>query len=203
MPRKRLVPLTPEEKKARQHAYHLKYYADAEYRAAAIARAKGWSEANPEKRLQIQHDYHESHKQEESAYHKERRIKNPEHVRALARAAQQRHVDKDPDVHQNYVNNWRNGNRAKMASYARKRRASKENAPKNDLTNEQWAMILDHYGHRCVYCGRKMQRLSQDHILPLSRGGSHTLSNVVPACRKCNSKKHAGPPLVPVQPLLL
>lgn len=203
MPPKRLVPLTKEEKKARQHAYHLKYYASPEYRAKQIANANTWGKNNPSKRLKIQNTYHETHKEQESDYHKDRRLKEPEKVRAIGRAAQQRLVDKDPDAHQDYVNNWRNGNRAKMAAYARNRRESIENAPINDLTPEQWAMIVNHYGHRCVYCGRKMKRLSQDHIIPLSQGGSHTLSNVVPACRSCNSKKHAGPPLVPVQPLLL
>jgi 5-methylcytosine-specific restriction endonuclease McrA len=29
-----------------------------------------------------------------------------------------------------------------------------------------------------------------DHKLPLSRGGSNTIDNVVPACRPCNQKKH-------------
>jgi 5-methylcytosine-specific restriction endonuclease McrA len=29
------------------------------------------------------------------------------------------------------------------------------------------------------------------------------LNNVVPACQSCNSKKHDGLPLRPVQPLLL
>ncbi|MDB4875733.1 MAG: hypothetical protein JWM41_2179 [Gemmatimonadetes bacterium] len=28
-----------------------------------------------------------------------------------------------------------------------------------------------------------------DHVIPISRGGSHTRENVVPACRSCNSKK--------------
>ena len=28
-----------------------------------------------------------------------------------------------------------------------------------------------------------------DHALPLSRGGAHTATNVVPACTACNSRK--------------
>ncbi len=30
-----------------------------------------------------------------------------------------------------------------------------------------------------------------DHILPLSRGGSHSIDNVVPACHTCNRSKAA------------
>lgn len=84
-----------------------------------------------------------------------------------------------------------------------RRRARKRVAPLNDLTAVQWRAIKEHSKHRCVYCHRKLKRLTMDHILPLSKGGAHTLSNIVPACRSCNSKKHTGAPLKPVQPLLL
>jgi 5-methylcytosine-specific restriction endonuclease McrA len=83
-----------------------------------------------------------------------------------------------------------------------RRRARKAGSPRNDLTMAQWRAIKAHYGHRCVYCGQPSQRVTQDHITPLSKGGAHTVSNVVPACQSCNSRKHVGPPLCPVQPLL-
>lgn len=85
----------------------------------------------------------------------------------------------------------------------RVRRARKLNAPIVDLTASQWRGIKALYGHCCVYCGVAGKRLTQDHIVPLSRGGSHTLANVVPACRSCNSRKSANPPSKPVQPALL
>ena len=108
---------------------------------------------------------------------------------------------------------WRAANKEHLTAYGKahraeinaktaRRRASKLQAPINDLTVAQWHEIKDAYEHRCVYCHRKMQRLTQDHIIPLVKGGSHTASNVVPACGSCNSKKKDGPPLVPVQPLL-
>ena len=42
-----------------------------------------------------------------------------------------------------------------------------------------------------------------DHLTPLSKGGSHTVSNIVPACRPCNSRKGVKEVLRPVQPLLI
>ena len=40
---------------------------------------------------------------------------------------------------------------------------------------------------RCQYCGSAAENL--DHVIPKSKGGSHTWENVVAACRRCNSRK--------------
>lgn len=62
--------------------------------------------------------------------------------------------------------------------------------------------------HTCQYCGGKAENI--DHIIPRSKGGTHTWENVVAACRRCNGRKEnrlpheAGlkllrPPFVPHQ----
>jgi 5-methylcytosine-specific restriction endonuclease McrA len=84
-----------------------------------------------------------------------------------------------------------------------RRRAQKAGALLNDLTNAQWREIQAAYGYRCAYCGAKPKKLEQEHIQPLSKGGNHTVANVVPACAACNRRKGAGEPLVPIQPLFL
>ncbi|MGH2534073.1 MAG: HNH endonuclease [Thermomicrobiales bacterium] len=43
--------------------------------------------------------------------------------------------------------------------------------------------------HRCAYCGVD-GKLTMDHGVSLSKGGRHTISNIVPACQSCNSRKH-------------
>lgn len=51
----------------------------------------------------------------------------------------------------------------------------------------------DHY--RCQYCGRvsavlkPRESLTRDHVIPLSRGGENTWTNVVTACSACNTRK--------------
>ena|SRR5215471_1206220 len=83
------------------------------------------------------------------------------------------------------------------------RRAHKQGAPKNDFTSAQWRLLQIAFDHRCAYCGKRAKgHLTQDHITPLSQGGSHTLHNIVPACRPCNGSKYTGPPPMQVQPLL-
>lgn len=72
------------------------------------------------------------------------------------------------------------------------------------LTTTQWKAIVAAYKGRCAYCGVKSEKLTQDHVTPLSRGGHHIAENVVPACLPCNQHKHAGPPpLIPALRLLL
>ena len=50
-------------------------------------------------------------------------------------------------------------------------------------------------GYRCQYCGRHRaamrgrEFLTRDHVLPMSRGGENTWSNVVTACSSCNNRK--------------
>lgn len=85
-----------------------------------------------------------------------------------------------------------------------RRRARLARADVNDFTAQQWDMLQRAFKHRCAYCDRRYKgRLTQDHVVPISKGGAHTASNIVPACRSCNSRKRTGPPLRPVQPLLL
>jgi len=45
--------------------------------------------------------------------------------------------------------------------------------------------------NRCQYCGRVFAQrdLNLDHVVPLSRGGRSTWTNVVTACVPCNSRK--------------
>ena len=49
---------------------------------------------------------------------------------------------------------------------------------------------------RCTYCGASGNEveLEVDHIIARSKGGSHHISNLTTACRKCNQKKSDGEP---------
>jgi 5-methylcytosine-specific restriction endonuclease McrA len=58
----------------------------------------------------------------------------------------------------------------------------------HDLTDEQWVALKAAWG-ACAYCGAVDRPLQRDCVLPLSRGGRYTLSNIVPACDLCNASK--------------
>jgi hypothetical protein len=77
--------------------------------------------------------------------------------------------------------------RATSARGDHKKRLRKRLVP-NTLTAEEWAQIKKQFKYRCIYCGEK-KPLTHEHIVPLSRGGSFTKENILPACKNCNSKR--------------
>ncbi|MBI2901820.1 MAG: HNH endonuclease [Planctomycetes bacterium] len=65
-----------------------------------------------------------------------------------------------------------------------------EKVPRNDVKyNRRNVLVRD--DHHCQYCGRRfpVSRLSIDHVVPKSRGGGSTWTNVVTACNDCNTRK--------------
>jgi len=58
--------------------------------------------------------------------------------------------------------------------------------------------------HVCGYCGGHFPELelTVEHILPVSRGGRHEWTNVVTACRSCNTRKGSRRPEEARMPLL-
>lgn len=63
-----------------------------------------------------------------------------------------------------------------------------------NFSHQEWKEALIFFGGECAYCGctpRKGQRLTRDHLEPISLGGRTIQSNIVPACASCNSSKGA------------
>jgi 5-methylcytosine-specific restriction endonuclease McrA len=57
------------------------------------------------------------------------------------------------------------------------------------LTAAEWTDIRERHKYRCHWCKKKFKRLTQDHVIPLSKGGLHVKENVVPSCLSCNSAR--------------
>lgn len=62
------------------------------------------------------------------------------------------------------------------------------------LTIAMWEALLSICDHSCPRCQRPFTAVLQpqvDHIVPQSKGGQHTLTNVQPLCPNCNAEKNA------------
>lgn len=54
----------------------------------------------------------------------------------------------------------------------------------------------------CSYCLRRVEKLTLDHVIPIVRGGAHSVENVVAACWPCNATKGSRGPLFMVRTAL-
>ena len=137
------------------------------------------------------------------AYRKERYAKNKGRIlaylrkynrknRARINARQRAYYEGHKGEHRERNRQWRRKNPEKLKANIKKRRALKAGAVEAKLTAAQWRAIQEAFDYRCAYCGCRPKKLTQDHVVPLCKGGSHTVDNVVPACGRCNCKKWAN-----------
>ena len=144
---------------------------------------------DPEERRTYQRDYikrtAERHRIHSKAAMARWRTKNPDERLARDRAYKQRHLEQVRAGHKR----WREKYPEKRRTLWLRRRAREFGAPGN-FTSDEWTQLLVEYRHRCAYCGCGGP-LQADHRVALSRGGSHDIANILPACGLCNQRKGA------------
>jgi len=72
--------------------------------------------------------------------------------------------------------------------WQRERRRLEGRQPMSAATR---AFILERDGYQCTYCAATEGPMEVDHVVPVSRGGSDEMENLVCACRACNRSKSA------------
>lgn len=152
-----------------------------------------------------QREYHQLTIEARKATQREYRKKH----RAKARETSRRWREENADAMREGNRKWYRENRDKVLEYRREyrarnlerilelnrnRRAREKGVKVRDFTPAQWEEVQAEWDHRCAYCGNR-KRLTVDHVTPISKGGQHTKSNIVPACQSCNSKKGDRDPL--------
>lgn len=93
------------------------------------------------------------------------------------------------EQNKNHIAQWRQENKEKMRANSNNYRTAKVgNGGK--FSAHEWRLLCDRFGSICIACGNKT-RLTADHIVPVSKGGSSHISNIQPLCQSCNSRKGA------------
>jgi 5-methylcytosine-specific restriction endonuclease McrA len=115
----------------------------------------------------------------------------PSKLRASARAKEwwEKHPDKRKLVVAQYEARHPEVKQARKAKY----RGRLRNA-KGSFTRDEWEARKIQFGNRCVYCDRESKHLTPDHYIPLSKGGTNFIDNIVPACQDCNRRKWSKDP---------
>lgn len=70
-----------------------------------------------------------------------------------------------------------------------RRKRIRENGGKH--TQEEWNQLREDYNFSCPSCGKKEPeiKLTRDHIIAVSAGGTDDIKNIQPLCVKCNASK--------------
>lgn len=143
---------------------------------------KQWSEKNAEhvkdkKKEWLEKNY-ERKKQLDREYGKANREKN--------NLATKKYRQRNPDKAKQFERNWRLANPEKAIIKSHKRRALKNQNGVFLVTKKDVKKMLL---RKCIYCNAPAKHI--DHVIPISRGGRHSIGNLAPACAPCNMSKGA------------
>jgi len=143
--------------------------------------------ANPERYDEALRKYRESHREEINSKARERRQQDLEHYREIGRDSYERHAEERRKYSLEYYKRFPE----KSVAATNRRRALKLSA-EGTHTEEEWEELKAFYDFKCLRCGKQEPdiKLTRDHIIPLTQGGSDSIDNVQPLCARCNSKKN-------------
>ena len=159
-------------------------------------RRKAWAHANPERKAANGKAWREANPEKAKANNKAWRESNPEKARAASKAWKQANPEKakandkawrEANPEKAKANNkaWCESNPEKVAANGKRRRARKLNAGVFAITAKELKTLL---AQPCYLC-HIAPSTDIEHIQPLSRGGRHSIGNILGACGLCNSKK--------------
>jgi 5-methylcytosine-specific restriction endonuclease McrA len=86
---------------------------------------------------------------------------------------------------------WGKAHRDKKNQAQRARRAAGD---PHAFTEQDWLEMKRRCGFRCLACKRTeslLVVLQPDHVVPVARGGEHSVANIQPLCGRCNRAKGA------------
>lgn len=128
--------------------------------------------------------YNAAHREEKAAYDKTRRDEYGDVIRSKKR---EYYHNGGKEVGDTWIKNNRERTRSYASKAAAKRRTLLVDSELSHKKVEQWLKLQEPVCAYCKTCCKEYYEI--DHILPLSRGGAHSLDNLAISCRSCNRSK--------------
>lgn len=97
--------------------------------------------------------------------------------------------DRESEHRRAYAARYLSENAEKMRA-VRRRRKGQIRSEALVFTDRDWHRLVARHRGCCAYCGRRSDDLQREHVVPLCRGGRHSIGNILPACPRCNYSKH-------------
>lgn len=163
----------------------------SEIRAKGNARERDRYALDPEPTRARNRAWYQRNKDQRHEYYLRRKAAEPaDSRRHRERERTRRRYMSDPAAWLARQKEWRQRNPEKAHAYVRASKSKRRRAAGDQsFTSAQWLALLAFHGGRCAYCGSD-ELIEIDHRVPLARGGSNLIENILPACRRCNRRKH-------------
>lgn len=85
---------------------------------------------------------------------------------------------------------WQKANPEKVRSYKKNSKHKRRTATlTGHVSVTEWLQLCAENNQTCLRC-KEVKPLTMDHVIPLSKGGLHSIENIQPLCGSCNSIKH-------------
>jgi predicted restriction endonuclease len=144
--------------------------------------------ANLPHRVEARRKYQEEHKEQISEYKIGWAAENEDSVSVSRR----KHYESNRDevIARSKKGAEHNPERVRQAKInnLRKRRAARH-ASRGNFTVEEFKELCESYANKCLVCGDTEAVLEADHVVPLTKAGSDSISNIQPLCGSCNREK--------------
>ena len=136
---------------------------------------KAWSKAYYRKNKARMNEYRERWKKE-----------HPEEWKAIKQRSRKKNAAKNREI----ANRWAKNNSEYTRHNASIQNARRKGAP-GSHTLQEWNELKRRCNYTCQRCGRKEPeiKLTKDHIIPISKGGTSDISNIQSLCKTCNCSK--------------